>query len=59
MKPQIKEYNCESGKTVEREMTAAETKAYDDAAAVKKKAAEAAADHYDVDTLVHVFAPRG
>ena len=43
MKPQIKEYNCESGETVEREMTAAETKAYDDAAAVSKKAAEAEA----------------
>ena len=39
----IKEYNCESGETVEREMTAAETKAHDDAVAVSKKAQKAEA----------------
>ena len=39
----IKEYNCESGETVEREMTTAETKAHDDAVALSKKAQEAEA----------------
>ena len=39
----LKDYNCETGETVEREMTAAETKAHNDAAALGKKAQEAEA----------------